>query len=447
VSEARSYWALAYHPARAFWLARGLCLLLALDSLLLMIEHAGRYGVGGFNVAHFRWLDALAPHASPAPYLTLLSSAALLALAGVVRPLSRAAQVALLVAYTAAWAMSQHDSYQHHYLISWLLAWMLWLPRARLAESRDPNARTSGAGLALTATTCAIVYAFTAVSKSEAAWQSGAVLRRLAGTPGPFALLTRLDVGLAAGGSVLRGAAAGVLLLQVAIALAYALAPLRDQAEWARVGARRTAALRLLCAVGWLFSTGFHLATELQASFAIGWFSYYMLWIAAVLFTPSAWLVRLSDHSARLAERAFPLPLTARTCLVLLALVLLAGLWLIGRADLPGIPLAVVSVGLPYLTAACWCLRRGTLRDATDHTLSIVLSLGLTLACLELGHIRFDYHRRLAGELLRMGRLEDALEQYRKTDHYAPRGKSRREVIERIERQLSEQRGQRHRQL
>ena len=50
------YWACRYHPVRAFWLTRGVSLLLALDTLLLMLEQGGRYGVGGFNVAHFAWV-------------------------------------------------------------------------------------------------------------------------------------------------------------------------------------------------------------------------------------------------------------------------------------------------------------------------------------------------------------------------------------------------------
>jgi hypothetical protein len=440
------YWAFPYHPARSFWLTRGACLLLALDALLLMLEHAGRYGVGGFNVAHFAWLDVLAPITSPLVYVTLLTSSALLALSGVLRPLARPAQATLLVTYTLAWAISQHDSYQHHYLISWLLAWMLWLPRTSLAQSRDPRARTSGAGLALTAASCALVYAFTAVSKSEAAWQRGAVLRRLGQSPGPFSVLTRLDSSLEADGAVLHVGAVAVLLTQIAIALAYALAPLRDWLEGAQPGSRAARGVRALCTLGWLLSFSFHALTELQTSFAIGWFSYYMLWIGAVLFAPSAWLARLAQQLGRPLER-LPELATVRIWLAALVLALLAGVWLILWADLPGVPLAVSAVGLVYLTLALRSWRRGAVQAAQDQALSIALALACTVGCLELGRVRFDYYRRLAGELLRMGRLEEALEQYRTTERYAPRGQSRREQIRRIERQLSEQRGQGHRQL
>ena len=43
---------------RPYLLRKGVLVLLALDAWLLMLGHAGRYGAGGFNVAHFLWLDA-----------------------------------------------------------------------------------------------------------------------------------------------------------------------------------------------------------------------------------------------------------------------------------------------------------------------------------------------------------------------------------------------------
>lgn len=262
-----------------------MCLLLALDALLLMFEHAGRYGEGGFNIAHFAWLDTLAPLSSPAPYLALLTASALLALCGALAPLPRFLQALLCATYTSAWTLSQHDSYQHHYLLSWLLAWLLWLPRPGLAEARDPAVRCSGAGLPLIALTCAIVYAFTAVSKSSPAWQSGAVLRQLARSPGPFSVLTGLDAWLGGAGRAFRVAAAVVLALQIVVALGYVLAPLRDAR--AEQDARTARTLSTFCTLGWLAAIGFHVTAELQASFSIGWFSYYMLWISAALLAPA----------------------------------------------------------------------------------------------------------------------------------------------------------------
>ena len=39
--------------ARAVLFEKSFLALLAFDTWMLMIGHAGRYGVGGFNVAHF----------------------------------------------------------------------------------------------------------------------------------------------------------------------------------------------------------------------------------------------------------------------------------------------------------------------------------------------------------------------------------------------------------
>ena len=61
------------HGARARYLFSKLFLLmLALDTWMLMIGHAGRYGVAGFNVAHFGWLDALLPLPSARSYVAVL---------------------------------------------------------------------------------------------------------------------------------------------------------------------------------------------------------------------------------------------------------------------------------------------------------------------------------------------------------------------------------------
>jgi hypothetical protein len=43
--------------------------LAAVDTWLLMIPRGGRYGAGGFNVAHFAWIDALFPVPTPRAYV------------------------------------------------------------------------------------------------------------------------------------------------------------------------------------------------------------------------------------------------------------------------------------------------------------------------------------------------------------------------------------------
>lgn len=62
------------------WLLQRLFLLLfAFDCWVDHASHAGRYGFGAFNVAHFRLLDALAPMPSPGLYVGTLLLAGLVA--------------------------------------------------------------------------------------------------------------------------------------------------------------------------------------------------------------------------------------------------------------------------------------------------------------------------------------------------------------------------------
>ncbi len=110
-------------------------LLVATDALVLMAERGCRYGVDGFNVAHFRWLDALQQQPPTATYYVCLLMcfsflAYLLVLIGSHRPL-----LALLaVLYTYLWAMSRLDAYLHHYLVSLILSCLVFFPKTTARE-------------------------------------------------------------------------------------------------------------------------------------------------------------------------------------------------------------------------------------------------------------------------------------------------------------------------
>ena len=55
------YWFGPVAAVRPYVLERAVLFLLALDSWVQFVPHGGRYGAGGFNVAHFLWLDAIQP--------------------------------------------------------------------------------------------------------------------------------------------------------------------------------------------------------------------------------------------------------------------------------------------------------------------------------------------------------------------------------------------------
>ncbi len=112
------------------WLLQRLFLVLfAFDCWVDHASHAGRYGFGGFNVAHFDWLDALAPMPSPGLYVGTILLAGLVAFAMAMTRPSRLGLGIVCALYTYGWAMSMLDSYQHHYLLSLVLLAMTFFPR------------------------------------------------------------------------------------------------------------------------------------------------------------------------------------------------------------------------------------------------------------------------------------------------------------------------------
>ena len=167
-------WDVRYHPARALLFLRGIYVLLTADLWFAMVQHGGRYGAGGFNVTHFAWLDRLLPRVSPTLYVGLLITSGLLSFALAVRPAPRALRVLLAGLYTASWMISLHDSYQHHYLLSWLLLYCAGYPDV---SSQDVTTRDAelvdGWGNPITAITCGLVYKFTCFSKCYPAWCTG----------------------------------------------------------------------------------------------------------------------------------------------------------------------------------------------------------------------------------------------------------------------------------
>ena len=117
-----------YGASRAYVFEKLFFFMLALDTWMLMIRHAGRYGVAGFNVAQLRWLDAILPVPSAGFYIGVLLSCGLLSLVVVMMGVRRWTVGALCVLYTFSWSMSMLDSYQHHYLMTLMLVCLVFFP-------------------------------------------------------------------------------------------------------------------------------------------------------------------------------------------------------------------------------------------------------------------------------------------------------------------------------
>jgi hypothetical protein len=430
-----------HHPARAFLLHRGVLGLLAFDAWLGMYQHAGRYGVGGFNVAHFAWIDALVP-VSPALYGGLILLTGMLALPMALAGASRPGKALLTFSYTSAWLISLHDSYQHHYLLSWLLLWLIFIPDPGIDETnRRDSPLVRGVGMPLMALTCAIVYAFTGVAKSEPEWRSGAVLKRLSHSKPPGAaqhgVLDPVRDALMALGLDQAMAwhliALSVIALQWVVAIGYVASARRDESP----SRLRVGLVSLALAGAW----SFHAFAELGHMFDIGLFSFYMLWISFVLLAPSAWVAWFADAAtepfAKLPERLQKLgaPLVVRSLLAAAGLALPA----VGVAlDVPGAVWAALLGGGFVLAWGGWALSRAH-SDVAVRVALAGLGTALTLwIALAVGPVRFDYYRRTAGELARMERTEEALALYRKAESLAPPGETRRKKIEELEKKLRE---------
>lgn len=345
---------------RTYLLLRGTLLLVAFDVWLTRISHGGRYGAGDFNVAHFAWLDALQPGVSPALYVgvSTLTGFLCFTLALAPRPPRWLLGVAFAL-HTWGWAMSMLDSYQHHYLLSIVLLALIFFPRLsaeeallspapRSAETLPPKRLPARGGprhktkkgsrpdkthepeptslsplrapttaawayVAL-AWSIAIVYAYTAFSKTSDEWLSGAAMQSVLRLP--------------AGGEVPEGASDpvaplrwlasicgiegerfwwmlghSVVLVQIVCAVGYLLAPFRD-------AARR----RFHAAYSWIAlatALSFHLGAE-HMQLKIGWFSWYMIMYALIMLLPAAPLAMLMRALLPLAGRPLDSLLLAR---------------------------------------------------------------------------------------------------------------------------------------
>lgn len=441
-----SLWDVAYDPLRAFFLLRGLCLLLAIDLCFDMVEHGGRYGIGEFNVAHFALLDRWLPLPTATLYVGLLILSAGLALQIALGGAARALRFGLFASYTSAWLISVHDAYQHHYLLSWLLLWAACMPYVTLRRALDREP-LSGWALPMTSLSCAVVYSFTAVSKSEPLWRSGDVMRVLTHSkapgdehPGKFDGLRDLTLQLGlTDRQFWQAIALSTIALQCVIALAYMLAPRRDaQPSRTRV---------FLVTLGLLGALSFHATAELFHVFEIGLFSYYMMAMAWLLLAPAVSLTPLAGLLARSQEQLLAWWSRARgrvrlpsvgarpiELLVVPLFVLLAVL-----TPLPGAPWAGSTLAAVALSRQLWVWRRSP-RERGSLALQLALTALALWSSLALSPVPFDFYRRTGGELARMGLTEQAIDMYKRGERYAPRGRSRAKKIRELEAELSARR-------
>jgi hypothetical protein len=516
VSALERYW-LRPIPAVRGWLALSCTLLLfAFDAWSEHLRPAWRYGKAGFNVAHFAILDALLPTPTTAAYVAVIIGAGIAAFVAALSPRPpRALLIALAASYLWSWACSMHDSYQHHYLLSlFFIAFAFFPPLSahdlfgdprdlearpttapapgdddepkrstpkkrkkdkRAAPRREASAQAaaplagaldsalphglvpvaSSPGLIAIWATTAVVYAYTALSKTEPDWIGGDALRNLTrqGESIPEAIAFFAALGIE-GDSLWPFLGASTVALQVACALGYATAPLRDRAT-----GRARIVLEIVAIGALALALSFHLGAE-YLGLEIGWFSWYMILLAVITFTPARWLSYAvlfatwpaRELGGRLARSggALASPTTSAVlALVAGTLISIAGSYV----DLPGGLAACLVAGGVLLGAALFVLFRGAFAAELASAAIVVLLAGpLLLFSLAfvggdsgvdaegqpIAHhdVRYDYWRFAGGDFRRRGEWALALDAYTRANAHAPEGESRREREDEMRRRI-----------
>ena len=313
-------------------------------------------------------------------------------------------RVLLLVLYTYGWAMSRLDAYQHHYLLSLLLGAFVFFPALEAADVLDAGARRISAwAYVVVAANLAIVYTFAAVTKTEAAWASGAVLQQVTGGSRWFQSVWSwvLHESGVRGDVLWEVLARAVAVMQILIAAAYVVA--------VRADASRARWVRLLAWAALVAAVGFH-GSLLSFPIEIRWFSYYMITVAGAFFLPE----RALDAIVRLAT--FPLRMVAAS----------AARWSATRFQ------AVICAGA--LAALGLVAALGTNPEpAAVAAAAGALVLAVAVRVLP---VRFEYYLYVVADLQRRGDAAQVLAAYQKAEPYAPRGQSRERQIEALRRQL-----------
>ncbi|MDP6943860.1 MAG: HTTM domain-containing protein [Myxococcota bacterium] len=421
---------------RVWLMGRALMLMLALDTWLLMIERGGRYGAGGFNVAHFAWLDAVGPAPTAGLYVGLVLTCGVLAMLTALGALGRWGVIAVTVAYTYAWAMSQLDSYQHHVFISWALLCLCCFPALGTREVWAERRCVCAWGYRLLAAVTALLYLFTGISKTEPQWLSGGVLKRINGQERVLEPIRDALLGLGLGEESFWSLGGHSVVVAQWVITALWLSVLvwgEGGGRWVRVGRM----------VGVLTAAAFHVGAEVMG-LRIGWFSWYMLALTLIAFAPAAWLRAAAAGLDRVTSKilgALPPAGGTPNRLVWAGLCLGTGACFVavGRElDLPGTPTAgLLWAAILMVSAAVAAARGKSLRTWAIAGAVTVTLLGVSI---DSGRVRYDFYRFVGGDATRRMELDAALLAYGRANTYAPEGEGRWKKLETVRAKLRNQR-------
>jgi len=402
IERGLSYFFAPIAAIRPYLVEKSVLVLVALDMWCLRLPAANRYDADDFNLSHFAWLDAFGPTPSAGLYIGIAVLVGFLAIAIAVTELGVWWRVALVVLYSYSWAMSRIDSFQHHYLLSWVLLCLVFFPKMESQQVFGGYSRKDKApakplihawAWVLLSLLLAVVYIFTSMAKLDAVWQSGACLRQLQGAA---EVLQPVESVFASIGydqaTMLRLVALATVVVELFLAACYLLPPIRDES------ARRS--VQLTCLVAWLVAIALHAGFSL-AGLKIGWFSSYMFVLASAYFLPESWLWPFGTPISRLiAQLNGRCSLPAAT--VTVACLAIAFSWWI---DLPGTFPACV-IGAIVLLAS---LFTSVLRNLAGRlTASLAVSLVILWMVIYFGNARSQFYPNRLSQLQRRGQYAEA---------------------------------------
>jgi hypothetical protein len=430
------YWFGPVAALRPYLLMKAVLFMLAFDLWLVRLPGGWRFGLDPFNVAHFRWLDAVQPPPTASLYNGLVLLVGIMAFVCACVGAGLWARVILTLAYTYTWSQSMLDGYQHHYLFSLVLLAFIFFPplearrlyqeQSQVGSSSNPEiGRVSAWAYVLLAANISIVYGFTALAKADGqAWH---LVRELLSER--KMIIETLEAWFVGFGLSAQWpwvlAVRGLIALELTLAAVYLLAVRQDE------NPRRWLTIAAWCAI--VLAIVFHgIGNEFLLSLRIGFFSYYMIVFAFIYFLPESILYEIGRFSTLPARRFWEIWLDlwaadrGAGAKVRISLTTIGALFLalvaarIGSAlDLPGASTAGLLVATVLASVALLSLVLRRCEGIERYVLATGLATVMMWVAVAHSTVRADYYRMLAEHNESKGNHEAAKRSEKKAKLYA----------------------------
>jgi len=436
------YWYAPVDAIRPYLFLKIILFLLPFDLWILRPPIGALYGLHGFNVSHFAWLDMIQPLPTSQLYLGLLLSTGILSLICAFVGANSWVLALLALSYTYTWSMSMLDNYQHHYFLSLILIAFTFFPCLRLqnlyeqeetgqsqiifhSSSRD-RAIVSSWAYKLVAVNVSMIYAFTALTKiTEKQFHQAQFVRYLAREDLVPVLEKQLEgIGMPPE-FFWQAIALSAITIELILALSYLCSTIlnKDSRRW----------LRLMTYSGFMAALIFHTANEFFLSLSIGWFSYYMLAIAAIYLLPAPFLLRIGRYASwfvrRLAYATMLIPSTLNTISSITKILMTVIFVFIATSitvilclniDLPGVLTTGLLIAGILFVVCMASIAAGFIRHAMRYAAVTSIAIILMWIAITESTVRFSFYERVGYNYQFQGDTGSAVLAFEKAMKYIP---------------------------